>query len=182
MIVDNGVLLEVEEGDIKNGGFEFPYGVTSVGAYAFCGLNSLKSIKIEKGVKSIGEFAFDHCHNLKTVFLPDGVKSIGKRAFSNCRIENIVIPNSVKSIGDDAFLMSKIDTITLPEHLAQDRTWREKYAINKSVNVKVIDYLREKYFEYQRVTNEKIYELNQRIEELEKALGLRKDTEGPKQK
>ncbi|MBR4294659.1 MAG: leucine-rich repeat domain-containing protein, partial [Bacteroidaceae bacterium] len=77
-----------------------PYGVTSIGGWAFCNCSSLESITLPYGVTSIGNYAFLGCSSLKSITLPDSVTSIGDRAFSGCSsLESITLPDSVTSIG-----------------------------------------------------------------------------------
>ena len=61
-----------------------PYGVTSIGGYAFRGCSSLTSIDIPDGVTSIGNYAFGGCTGLTSIVIPDSVTIIGNFAFSGC--------------------------------------------------------------------------------------------------
>ena len=59
---------------------------------------------IPDSVTSIGAVAFYGCDSLTSVEIPDSVTSIGYQAFYNCSsLTEIVIPDSVTSIGDDVF-------------------------------------------------------------------------------
>ena len=102
-------------------------GVTGIGEGAFCYFTELTSVSLPGSLKSIGAYAFRGCSSLKSVVIPDSVTSIGEGAFYRCtalttatvsnsvsRIsygtfmscENLIsvtIPNSVKSIGEKAF-------------------------------------------------------------------------------
>ena len=102
-------------------------GVTGIGEGAFCYFTELTSVSLPGSLKSIGAYAFRGCSSLKSVVIPDSVTSIGESAFYRCtalttatvsnsvsRIsygtfmscENLIsvtIPNSVKSIGEKAF-------------------------------------------------------------------------------
>lgn len=81
-----------------------PYGVTSIGNYAFGNCIFLTSVVIPSGVKSIGDWAFRYCQSLRSVVIPSGVKSIGKNAFCGCSsLTSVVIPSGVENIGDWAF-------------------------------------------------------------------------------
>jgi len=59
--------------------------------------------EIPYGVTSIGDYAFGCCESLESITIPDGVTSIGEGAFECCSLESITIPNSVTSIGSHAF-------------------------------------------------------------------------------
>ena len=60
------------------------YRVDSIGAKAFAGSYSLKSVTIPNSVTSIGDWAFKDCSSLTTIAIPDYVTSIGEYAFSGC--------------------------------------------------------------------------------------------------
>ncbi|MBR6604940.1 MAG: leucine-rich repeat domain-containing protein, partial [Prevotella sp.] len=116
-----------------------PYGVTSIGDYAFQYLSSLTSAIIPNSVTSIGESAFYACSSLATIAIPNSVTSIGEGAFYGCSklnsinipdgittidigtfsycssLTSITIPNSVTSIGESAFYAcSSLATIAIP--------------------------------------------------------------------
>ena len=61
-----------------------PYGVTSIGEYAFYSCAGLISITIPDSVTSIGSSAFVNCNNLTSVTIPDSVTVIAGGAFENC--------------------------------------------------------------------------------------------------
>ena len=59
---------------------------------------------IPYGVKSIGEFAFENLRGLTSITIPESVTSIGWYAFLNCSsLTSITIPESVSRIGASAF-------------------------------------------------------------------------------
>lgn len=84
MKIENNILVEVEDKDIKNGTFTIPDSVTSIGDGAFSGCSNLTSIIIPDSVTSIGYYAFAGCRNLENITIPDSVTSIGGWAFNNC--------------------------------------------------------------------------------------------------
>ncbi len=66
-----------------------PNSVTSIGAGAFQGCNSLTSITIPSSVTSIGNSAFANCQGLTSITIPSSVTSIGANAFYNHYGSNI---------------------------------------------------------------------------------------------
>lgn len=106
---------------------EFEETVTSIGNFAFYGLDALKSITIPdhitsighsvfrkcsqlsdvtigKGITGISNFTFFECTALESITIPNHITSIGSAAFMSCRnLKNASIPSSVTTIGDHAF-------------------------------------------------------------------------------
>ena len=104
MKIGQGILIRVDNNDIKGGTFTIPDSIKSIGEMAFEGCSGLKSITIPNGVKSIGFGAFSGCSGLKSITIPNSVTSIGDYAFYFCSgLKSITIPNSVMSIGVCAF-------------------------------------------------------------------------------
>lgn len=66
--------------DVKNVVIE--NGVTSVGAYAFCGASSLSTVTIADTVSAVGAFAFDSCPMLKSLSFSPSVTSIADSSFA----------------------------------------------------------------------------------------------------
>lgn len=106
-----------------------PDSLKEIGARAFYGCSSLKTVnlnKVEKlgfgvfekcsaleqitipgTIKTIPEWAFHKCTGLKSLVINSGVTTIEKEAALNAlALEKIVIPESVTSIGDYAFCYS----------------------------------------------------------------------------
>ena len=81
LIVD-GVLRAFAPADLTE--YTIPYGVTSIGDYAFFDCSSIESVNISEGVTSIGYDAFG-CSGLVSVTIPSSVTSIGDLAFCTCR-------------------------------------------------------------------------------------------------
>ena len=78
-----------------------------IGYKAFASYYWLENVKIPYGVTSIGEYAFQHS-NLQQIVLPNSVTSIGYRAFEQCFIGSIIIPSSVKTIENEAFYSASL--------------------------------------------------------------------------
>lgn len=84
MKVENGVLLKVEEFDIR--------------------ILEEKPNKFWKGVTAIGYGAFSHCLSLTSITIPEGVTAIWAYAFCDCsRLTSITIPEGVNEFGAGAF-------------------------------------------------------------------------------
>ena len=97
--------------------FKVPYGVTSIGDFAFRRCHSLTSVTIPDSVTSIGDDAFWGCYSLTSVTIPDSVTSIGDSAFYDCdSLTSVTIPDNVTSIGDHAFSScDSLTSVTIPD-------------------------------------------------------------------
>ena len=107
-----------------------PYGVSSIGAYAFYNNTSLKSIEIPSTVTSIGWYAFFRCSSsLNYIWVNDNNPVYNDRGGCHALIEtstnklilgchNSFIPNSVTVIGQYAFRdCDKLTSITIPNNV-----------------------------------------------------------------
>ncbi len=84
---------------------KIPYGVSSIGDYAFYGCTGLESIVIPHSVTSICDYSFCYCTGLKGSFkIPNSVVAIGRNAIGwGFDLTSVVIGNSVETMGDAAF-------------------------------------------------------------------------------
>ncbi len=79
-------------------------GITSIGSYAFWGMNNVTDISLPASLTAIGDFAFAYCGKVTQVNIPTAVTAIGKSAFEGCiGLTSLYLPESVTSIGDYAF-------------------------------------------------------------------------------
>ncbi len=102
----NGVLFNKDKTTLlsypggKEGTYDVPSSVTSIGNYAFVGCVGLTGITIPDAVTSIGTYAFQNCTSLTYVNLPNGITTIGNYTFDGCSaLESITIPASITTIG-----------------------------------------------------------------------------------
>ena len=76
--------------------------ITVIGAYAFYGLENLKTVAFaENGVLVvISDYSFAYCKQLKEIALPETLAVIGEAAFAQCAaLELVELPESVEEIG-----------------------------------------------------------------------------------
>ncbi len=122
----NGATIEIEEGNtafaLEDGilynadftkiykaispdaDYEMKSTVTEISDYAFCGNESLESVKVAEGVTEISYMSFASCEALKNVELPSTLVSIEGSAFMrDSALEGITLPETTKSIGISAF-------------------------------------------------------------------------------
>ncbi len=68
----------------KAGAYVIPYGVASIGDYAFAGCTHLSGVTIPNSVAEVGWYAFNNCANLTSVVIPRSITSIGIAALAYC--------------------------------------------------------------------------------------------------
>lgn len=89
----------------KGGHFTIPYGIQSVGSYAFDHCYNLTSVDMYNTVTDINGYAFSYCWNLESIRLSDNLKTLGQGALSYCdSLSKIDLPAGLTSIGADAVL------------------------------------------------------------------------------
>ena len=89
----------------KGGHFTIPYGIESIGAYAFDHCYNLTSVDMYNTVTSINSNAFSYCWNLERIRLSDNLKTLGQEALAHCdSLKKIDLPSKLTSIGTDAVL------------------------------------------------------------------------------
>ena len=93
-----------------------PNTVTSIGAYAFSGVSSIKALTVHDGVTSIGTGAFRSCKSLETVKLSSGLAVLPKELFYGCTaLKSVAIPQSTVKIDEYAFYScSSLSSVTIP--------------------------------------------------------------------
>ena len=90
--------------------------VTAIGAGAFSGNTSVRSVSIPSGITQIGQEAFSDCTSLSSVSLPSTLARIGIGAFYGCSsLKNVTVPAGTTTISDEAFAQcSALKTVTIP--------------------------------------------------------------------
>ena len=90
----------------------------SIGASAFTGCTSLKTLSLGEHIKRIGDSAFFNCSALKNVTIPESVTSIGPWAFAFSGLESLTINGAIDTIEHEAFFKCKnLKTLKLGEHI-----------------------------------------------------------------
>ncbi len=86
-------------------------GVTSVGKFAFCQMDTIQTVTLPSTVESIGYAAFADCTSLSSIDL-GGTKTIAEYAFQSVVVTQMTIPDSVTSINYLAFLYADIQSFS----------------------------------------------------------------------
>ena len=83
-------------------------GVIRVGAQAFAGIGTLKSVTFGASVQTVEEKAFYKCTSLRTLGMNEGLRIVGIRAFARCEaLESIILPATLTDVGPYAFYRCK---------------------------------------------------------------------------
>lgn len=112
------VVSHTYNAETKTGVITFSGPVTSIGYYAFRGLNNITTVTIPSTVTSIGNRGFGECSRLERVNFPRGLTTIAQDAFVNC---SKFVPDdlsNITSIGEEAFQHTAIaGVLTIPDGL-----------------------------------------------------------------
>lgn len=100
--------------------YDLPFGLTSIGTYAFYNCKSMEKVNIPDTVTIISNRAFQYCTSLKSVTIPYSVKSIGSYGFYNCtNLENVVFQSLTASISISTYCFAscpKLKNVSFPMH------------------------------------------------------------------
>lgn len=94
-----------------------PFGITSIGNYAFYGCNKLESIALPASITSFGTQVFAECKDLHTVVMPEGMTSVPSKMFEGCeRLKNVALSSYTSSLGTECFAKcTALEHIVLPK-------------------------------------------------------------------
>lgn len=93
-----------EPGDLRIPSDIAGHRVVSIGASAFYGATTLRSVVIAEGISTISANAFSKCPALRSVEIPSTVKYIGSRAFAdNTSLSTVTFKGFLDNIEQDAF-------------------------------------------------------------------------------
>ena len=81
-----------------------PYGVTEIGAAAFCNMENLEIVEIPDTVTKIGDYAFSGCKNLTKLKCNKSIILTGILAFHNCILLPRVDGKIYGNLPDKSFL------------------------------------------------------------------------------
>ena len=108
-----------------------PDSVKTIRRQAFCGCESIVSLKIHNSVTTIREYAFQSCNDLTEITIPDSVETIGESAFYSCSsLKSVTIPDSVTTIGNSAFEFCN-DKLTI---IGKKGSAADKYASENGIS------------------------------------------------
>ena len=100
--IKNGALQLTK--NLKHFNFQGTCALDTIEAGAFQNLEQLESFDFPKGVTIIGANAFNGCKKMTTTFKDDAViQTIAAGALADCGLTSIKIPNSVKTLEKEAF-------------------------------------------------------------------------------
>lgn len=128
----------------KGGHFTVPYGITSIGSYAFDHCYKLTAVDMYNTVTLINSNAFSYCWNLESIRLSDNLTTLGQEALAHCdSLSKIDLPSKLTSIGTDAVL-GTIDSDNNKVYFFVDGisctmdSYAHKYLINQALPTSII--------------------------------------------
>lgn len=116
--IKNGALQLTK--NLKHFNFQGTCALDTIEAGAFQNLEQLESFDFPKGVTIIGANAFNGCKKMTTATFKDDavIQTIAAGALADCGLTSIKIPNSVKTLEKEAFRnCSALTTVTLSKNV-----------------------------------------------------------------
>lgn len=92
-----------------------PNEVTEIKDWVFAYMTGLKSVKMPASVTTIGARAFLGCNSLYDVALSENLTAIGTGAFYQTNLQSIVFPESLKTIDNGAFSETPLVLVEIPD-------------------------------------------------------------------
>lgn len=88
---------------------ELPYGLETVGTYAFYGNMGLTRVTLPNSIKRMENFAFFVCDNLTDIVMPTGMSVLASGVLDKCpNLQTVAIPRTVRQVRDDALHMGHL--------------------------------------------------------------------------
>lgn len=97
MKIENGVLINVCDEDIKNGTLVVPSGVKKIDKEVF-EYNHAESVILPKTLKEISQYAFARMPYLKEITIPKGVKKLNQTHSGVVKISKRLLLEARKSL------------------------------------------------------------------------------------
>lgn len=108
-------------------------GVTSIGSYAFYGLQSVTNVSIPATVTTVGDDAFAFCTALKSLYIPNSVKSIGSASLSGTGLTILSLPADIEMIGKYAVTgCDDLESVVIPSGILS--LGAKAFAYNESLS------------------------------------------------
>lgn len=115
--VDSGVVTVYDITDEAPADLTIPEGTTEIGAWAFSGNTSVKTVIMPSSLTRIARKAFDGSA-VEKVVLNEGLTEIEKEAFSKAtNLKEINFPSTLTTVGYQAFRLTAFETLTIPATL-----------------------------------------------------------------
>lgn len=116
ILFNKNITKLIEYLPIREGKYEIPQTVTSLGERAFGNCTKLTEISIPENVTTMGTYVFQNCQGLSSISLPLQLKEIPNGAFYNCNnLQSVDIRSNITRIGNSAFSdCSALLTIDIP--------------------------------------------------------------------
>lgn len=133
---DKSVLVRYPAG--KDGDYEIPEGVITIGKEAFNYSKKLSYVIVPDSTINIEEDAFSECIDLEKISMGSGIKTIGEDAFYWCRkLSEVSIPEGVVKINKSVFSWcDNLNSVTISKNI----TYICESAFYACVNLKDVYY------------------------------------------
>lgn len=95
----------------------FPFGLKTIGEYAFTNCSNIKEAIIPDGLTSVSGYAFYYCTSLKTAIMGEGPIIIRRGTFARCSsLKNVTLPSNLETLENAPFnYCYSLTSLTLPD-------------------------------------------------------------------